>query len=213
MNVTEFKSRLFTRIIEYKAEHDSYFKQFHAQLEKSPTIEDIWEKLCDCWNFFNYTLLKSLIRRLRFNDLKQELTHYLNSLQKFQCNTNLCNFAKYYCPLRRRFLEISLKELKVHFNLDWEVCTLEDLDELQDHIRCICQIPSCCTVLREISRGSLIVTWSIPRVIASHANDRLRNDRLSSVDVKSFYEEHNILSININCDENADLDEDFIGLL
>ena len=191
MDVGRFKACLFTRKIAYRVDHKTYFKQLHMHLGLLCTIEEIWMKVSKCWSFVNYTLLESLIRRLRFQDLKQEFSQYLKSLHSFQSNTYLRDFSKCYSPSK---MEDNWKDMIVHFKLNWEGHTLEDLKDQQYWVNCEFRLPSCCSVLKDIMSGSLIVTWSLPKEIALHA----RNHLINSGDIMAFCERRNIISVNVD---------------
>ena len=198
LRLEKLKNQFTSRKIEFRVQHEEYFEQLHAKLKKHSTIEEFWASLSQCWSYFNHTILKSLIRRLRYTDLKEELNQYLDSFQDFQCKTRLCDFSEYLSNPRG----LPGLDLTVYFDLRWEVCTLEELHHLQNDIRCLCQIPCCCTALQEISQGSLIVTWSVPKEIALHARNQL-----GKIDLKHFSDEHSILSIDIDDEEVICSDE------
>ena len=197
MSIGRFKARLTTLPIEYRDEHEEFFKKFEKEFEESPTLDGIWGKLSRYWSFLNYTLLENLIRHLGYRDLRLEMDRYLISLREFQCNTRLCDFARHYPAFRRRNAEPDLMELVVRIELNWDSCTLGDLDKVHGHLLRKFHLPTFSTTLKELLGGSLIVTWSLPSELVSHVKAQLKNPD----DMMPFYKEHGILSINIDGEE------------
>ena len=179
--------------IKYKEEHKEFFEQMAKELDGESTINCIWRKLSEYWNFMNYTLLENLIRNIRDQTLKQNMKSYLSSLEFFRRNTRLCDFAK-HCPVvESRPSEVDLKEFVLHLKLDWETCTLEQLEELKGHIIRKFLLPSFALNLKKVSHGSLIVTWLLPAQIASTLVQDLEN-----TDNKGFFKEHKIECMTID---------------
>ena len=191
--VNRFKARLMTLPIKYKEEHKEFFEQMAKELDGESTINCIWRKLSEYWNFMNYTLLENLIRNIGDHSLKQNMKSYLDSLESFRRNTRLCDFAK-HCPVvESRPSEADLKEFVLHLKLDWETCTLEQLDELKGHIIRKFLLPSFALILKKVSHGSLIVTWLLPAQIASTLVQDLEN-----TDNKGFFKEYKIECMTID---------------
>ena len=179
--------------IKYKEEHKEFFEQMAKELDGESTINCIWRKLGEYWNFMNYTLLENLIHNIGDHSLKQNMKSYLSSLESFRRNTRLCDFAK-HCPVvESRPSEVDLKEFVLHLKLDWETCTLEQLEELKGHIIRKFLLPSFALILKKVSHGSLIVTWLLPAQIASTLVQDLEN-----TDNKGFFKEHKIECMTID---------------
>ena len=191
--VNRFKARLMTLPIKYKEEHKEFFEQMAKELDGESTINCIWRKLSEYWNFMNYTLLENLVHNIRDQTLMQNMKSYLSSLESFRRNTRLCDFAK-HCPVvESRPSEADLKEFVLHLKLDWETCTLEQLEELKGHIIRKFLLPSFALILKKVSHGSLIVTWLLPAQIASTLVQDLEN-----TDNKEFFKEHKIECMTID---------------
>ena len=193
INVNRFKARLMTLPIKYKEEHEDFFKQIENELEKESTINSIWIKLSKYWNFMNYTLLENLIRNIGDRSLKQNMKSYLSSLETFRRNTRLCDFAEHCPAVESRPSEADLKEFVLYLKLDWETCTLEQLEELKGHIIRKFLLPSFALILKKVSHGSLIVTWLLPAQITSTLMQDLEN-----TDNKGFFKEHKIECMTID---------------
>ena len=179
--------------IKYKEEHKDFFKQIENELEKESTINSIWMKLSKYWNFMNYTLLENLIHNIGDFSLKQKMRSYLNSLETFRRNTRLCDFAKNSPAVENRPSEADLKEFVLYLKLDWETCTLEQLEELKGHIIRKFLLPSFALILKKVSHGSMIVTWLLPAQIATTLVQDLEN-----INNKGFFKEHGIEYMTID---------------
>ena len=192
MEVDRFTARLISLPFEYKEEHKEFFQQIRDELEKE-SMKRIWSKLSEYWNFLNYTLLENLIRRLGDHILKQKMNSYLNALKEFQSSTRLCDFAECCQEVGDRPSEADLKMFVLNLKLEWETCTLEQLEELKGHIIRKFLLPSFTIILKKVSHGSLIIVWLLPAQIASSLIETLEN-----IDTREFCKEHGIESITID---------------
>ena len=192
MEVDRFTARLISLPFEYKEEHKEFFQQIRDELEKE-SMKRIWSKLSEYWNFLNYTLLENLIRRLGDHILKQKMNSYLNALKEFQSSTRLCDFAECCQEVGDRPSEADLKMFVLNLKLEWETCTLEQLEELKGHIIRKFLLPSFAVILKKVSPGSLIIVWLLPAQIASSLIETLEN-----IDTRGFCKEHGIESITVD---------------
>ncbi len=190
MSISSFKIRLKSLPIEYKDEHETFFATLDEELDQSPTLDKIWEKLMKYWSFLNYTLLENLINFLEYSDLEQEMDEFIQSLQDFQRNTRVCDFARHYNAIKKK--EESCKQLVVHFQLNWKICTVDDVIILQNHILRKFHLPSFSVEIHKLASGSLKVAWLLPEEIAKHVNEQLK-----TASMMEFKIEHGISSITV----------------
>lgn len=209
MNVGQLKARIFAVPIEYRKENQDFFQEMENEFKCYVTIDEMWGRLCQRWNFLNYTLLESLISNLDDPELEKKMDEYLNSLKIFRCNTRFCDFAE-CCPvIGERPNEAELKEFVVNVvNLNYETCTLEELDKLKDHIiRKFC-LPSFTMFLKKVIKGSLIIIWALPAKVALSLRERIK-----SIDAVNFFEKHNIIYMTIDGIEvGTDIKADYVSL-
>ena len=193
MNASSLKARLTSILAKYKGEHDKFFQELDQDFDECSSVDNIWTKLNKYWDYMNWTLLESFIRRLRDPHLREAMDSYKATLKSFQKRTRLCDFAK--CPPREKVKEVRphLKKFVLNLKLDWKVCTLEDLDNLKGHIIRKFNLPKFCVILQSVKLGSVVVTWALPNALAK----RLKTD-LENTDLSEFYKEHGILSITID---------------
>lgn len=196
ISVGQFKARLKALPLGYRSEHGAFFEKLNEDLGQITTVDGIWDKLSSYWSFLNYTLLESLIQRLKYDDLKEEMSKYITSLRSFQKATLACDFSRYYSPLKEKNINADLKNLVVHFHLSWRICTLEDVIKLQGNILRRFHLPSFVAEVKKILAASLIVSWLLPKEIAM-----LIKEHLKSTDMTMYYVENGILSISIDGEE------------
>ena len=158
-------------------------------------MDDIWEKLCSYWNYLNYTLLESFIESLEDPELSHKMESYLQLHKIFLRHTHVCDFAE-HCPVTTQEVKTELKDFVIRLDLDWDRCTLEEVDDRADHIMRKFHLPKFLMNLKEITSGSILITWSLPAVLAS----RVRSD-LENTDLSSFKKEHGILTVTIGGQE------------
>ena len=193
MDVRSLKVRLTSILARYKGEHDDFFQELDQEFDECSSVDNVWTKLNKYWDYMNWTLLESFIRRLRDPNLREAMDSYIASLKSFQKHTRICDFAK--CPPREKSLVVRphLKKFVLNLKLDWKVCTLEDLDNLRGCIIRKFNLPKFCIILESVKLGSVVVTWALPNALAK----RLKTD-FENNDLSKFYKEHGISSITID---------------
>ena len=192
MSVRSLKVRLTSILARYKGEHDDFFRELDQEFDECSSVDNVWTKLNKYWDYMNWTLLESFIRRLRDSSLREAMDSYVASLELFQKRTRICDFAK--CPPTERSQKIRphLKKFVLNLKLDWKVCTLEDLDNLKGCIIRKFNLPKFCIILESVELGSVVVTWALPNALAK----RLKTD-FENTDLSEFYKENGISSITI----------------
>ena len=198
MDVDDLRLCLDSLLPEHKGsgEHTGFFEMMDEQFDQCSTLPKLWSKLARYWDYLNYTLLESLIHRLDDNkSLVQDMDHYLSCLRSFQASTRLCDFAKCAASKKPEVRE-NLEKFVVKLDLDWEACTLAKLDELRGDIIRKFNLPNFSMILEEVTPGSVIVTWTLPKVLALCVRSDIVDTNMSS-----FYKELGIKSIHIQGEE------------
>ena len=193
MDVRSLKVRLTSILARYKGEHDNFFRELDQEFDECSSVDNVWTKLNKYWDYMNWTLLESFIRRLRDPSLREAMDSYVASLESFQKRTRICDFAK--CPPTERSKKVRphLKKFVLNLKLDWKVCTLEDLDNLKGCIIRKFNLPKFCIILESVELGSVVVTWALPNALA-----KLLKTDFENTDLREFYKEHSISSITID---------------
>ena len=192
-DVKRFRARLVSLSFKYKKQHKEFFQQLTEDVEKDTTIDRIWMKLSGYWDFLNYSLLENLVHKYGSDALKADMRDYVEQLKEFRINTRLCEFAKYCEKISRKLPEKDLQELIVKLKKCWDKCTLEDLEELKENITQQFFLPSFVMSIRSIEPGCIVVTWTIPTLIASAFRENIENMGNSR-----FYKENGIEYILIH---------------
>ena len=192
MDVERLRVLLTAIRSKYKGEHDDFLRRMKNELDQHSTVADLWTELNLYWDWLNYTLLENFIHRLGDPSLKEEMSHYLVSLRSFQSHTRLYDFARCSKP-KYQTVKKGLKNLVTNLKMEWEVCTLEDLDNLKGHIIRKFNLPDFCILLEKVTFGSVVVTWALPNALAK----QLKTD-FENTDLSEFYKEHGISSITID---------------
>lgn len=130
-DVGRFRARLHSCTLRVRDEHRPFLKYLEGEMDNDETIDELWEKLCNYWNYLNYTLLENLTRRIGDEALSKSMVRYVDKMRIFQSTTRVVDFLK-YCPIVEEKLEgVDLKSTAEKYDLKWETCTLDDFNELR----------------------------------------------------------------------------------
>ena len=173
-------------------EHTDFFQRIDREFDQIDSVDKLWSKLSGYLDYLNFTLLESLVYRLDYPDLIKEMENYVDSFKDFQRCTLLCDFAK--CSLKIPAVMRNLKQVVVFLKLDWNSCTLADLEKFQVHIIRKFNLPSFGMNLKRVS-SDLGITFELPNGLASYMRHSIEN-----TDMTSIYDEHGISSMYIDGD-------------
>ena len=134
---------------------DSIFKS-------GTTFCDLWCKLCKYWNFLNFNLLEHVVNKFGSPELKHQMNSYVCDLQKFRSATRLCDFVDCWPVVGETPPTSDLRTFVVKMKLNWERCTLEDLETFKGVITHKLFLPDFMLRLEKIEEGSITVTWLLP---------------------------------------------------
>ena len=194
LDVSQFRARLVTVPIKYREHHEEFFQRLESDIKKDTSIDHIWMKLSRYWDFLNYTLLENLVKRFGDHKLKVKMINYVKQLKEFRSTTRVCIFAKYCTKVNKKLSEHDLRDFILKFKKKcWEECTLEDLENVKENISHKFFLPSFVMNLKDIEPGSIVVTWTLPTLIASAIMEILETTYVSE-----FCNENGIESIMID---------------
>ena len=126
-DVHSFRSIFLSLNVSRKYLHQKFI-QDNLKIDEETTFDDLWMKLAFYWNFLNFDLLEHVINKFRIEDLKQKMKSYKDELQSFRKATRLCVFVNCW-PLNGEMPpETEFREFVTKIKLDWENCTLEDIE-------------------------------------------------------------------------------------
>ena len=125
-------SRLFSCAIHCKDENRDFINRLKVEFVQTWTFDEVWEKLCNEWNFLSFLLLELVSRLLGSYDDKQRMFVYQGRLKAFAKCTLLVDFLK-YCPvLEEKLQKVDLREIVKNHKLDWETCTLAQFNNMRN---------------------------------------------------------------------------------
>ena len=181
LDVSQFRARLVTVPIKYREHHKEFFLKLENDIKKDESIDHIWMKLSCYWDFLNYTLLENLVQKFEDHKLKANMKDYVKRLKEFRSTTRVCDFAEYCTKVNKQLKRHHLKDIVFKFNQSWEECTLEDLESMKESISHKFFLPSFVISIKDIQPGSIIVTWTLPTVIASAIMEILETTYVSEL--------------------------------
>ena len=155
-------------------------------------FDDLWHKLCRYWNFLNFNLLEHVVSRFGNQALKHEMNSYVCDLQTFRSTTRLCDFVDCWPVVGETPPRSDLRTFVVKMKLDWERCTLEDLETLKGVITHKFFLPDFALQLEKIEEGCVTVTWFLPQPFVKPLQEAIQS---SSIE---FFMEKKIETISID---------------
>ena len=109
-------------------EHEEFLS---SSFKSGTKFYDLWCKLCNYWNFLNFDILEHVVNKFGSPDLKHQMKSYVCDLQKFRRATRLCDFVHCWPVVGETPPTSHLRTFAVEMQLDWDRCTLEDLERLK----------------------------------------------------------------------------------
>ena len=189
----EFLAHLLSLPIEHRDIHKEFFKSLYSEIEEYKNTSSIWHRLNTYWDFLNYTLIENLVEKFGDSDLISRMQDYKKDLKEFRHKTRLCDFAKYHTEYTEEVTEGDLKEFVVKLKNCKDEYSLEDLEKLKEDITHKFLVPSFVMTIRALGNNPLIITWSIPTLIATSLQRNLEN-----IDIREFCKENGIESIHLD---------------
>ena len=193
LETDEFLANLVRLPIEHRDIHKEFFKSLYFEIEEYKNMSSIWHRLNTYWDFLNYTLIENLVKEFGDSDLISRMQDYKKDLKEFRHKTRLCDFAKYHTEYTKQVTEGDLKEFVVKLKNCKDEYSLEDLEKLKKEITHQFLLPSFLMTIRALGNNPLIITWSIPTLIATSLQRNLEN-----IDIREFCKENGIESIHLD---------------
>ena len=190
-NVRSFRSIFLSLNVSRKYLHQKFI-QDNLKIDEETTFDDLWVKLAFYWNFLNFDLLEHVINKFRIEDLKQKMESYKDELQSFRKATRLCVFVNCW-PLNGEMPpETEFREFVTKIDLDWENCTLEDIETKKRVFIRKFLLPEYALQPGEIKKGCIAITWLVP---ATFVNALQKDIKGTS---SEFFKKERIITITID---------------
>ena len=101
-------------------------------IQNKKTVLEIWVRLSPYLNFLNYEILQHIIFTSGDKTLQGEMDGYASAVETFFHETRLQDFLACWPVRGEKPPEDDLKQFVVtKHKLDWNTCTLHDLDQLE----------------------------------------------------------------------------------
>ena len=193
-DVHSFRSIFLSLNVSRKYLHQKFI-QDNLKIDEETTFDDLWMKLAFYWNFLNFDLLEHVINKFRIEDLKQKMKSYKDELQSFRKATRLCVFVNCW-PLNGEMPpETEFREFVTKIKLDWENCTLEDIETKRRVFIRKFLLPEYALQLGEIKKGCIAITWLVPATFVNALQKDIKGT------TSEFFSEERIVSIIIDGQE------------
>ena len=190
-NVRSFRSIFLSLNVSRKYLHQKFI-QDNLKIDEETTFDDLWTKLAFYWNFLNFDLLEHVINKFRIENLKQKMESYKDELQSFRKATRLCVFVNCW-PLNGEMPpETEFQEFVTKIKLDWENCTLEDIETKKRVFIRRFLLPEYALQPGEIKKGCIAITWLVP---ATFVNALQKDINGTS---SEFFKKERIITITID---------------
>ena len=184
-----FHACLMALDVSRRKEHGEFVNNI---LKCGPNLYDLWCKLCDYWNFLNFNLLEHVINKFGSPDLKLKIKSYTCDLQKFRSATRLSDFVDCWPVTGETPPTSDLRTFVVKMNLNWEWCTLEDLETFKGVITHKLFLPDFTLRLEKIQDGCITVTWLLPAPFVKPSQVAIQSTSIE------FFMEQKIETISID---------------
>ena len=138
-------------------------------IQNKKTVLEVWVRLSPYLNFLNYEILQHILFTSGDKELKGKMLGYASNVEAFFHETRLRDFLACWPVRGEKPPEDDLKQFVVKkHKLDWNTCTLHDLDQLEKSLARKLFIPNFLVLLKDAGSGSVSVTFSVPGSVASH---------------------------------------------
>ena len=177
--VDTFKVRLISMDVDGQEHHLAFLKEI---TDKNETVLKIWMDLSPYLNFLNYEVLQHILQKFKDESLQKAMDQYITQIKAFFKDTRLCDFVKCWpvrgkTPPKEELRTFVITEIK----MDWNTCTLEELDNLKGSLARKLLLPKFALILKDASNGSVTVTYCISPSLVAHLQTDIQN-----TDLKEF---------------------------
>ena len=192
-NVHAFRSIFLSLNISRKYLHQKFIEN-NLKIDEETTFDNLWMKLTFYWNFLNFDLLEHVINKFGSEELKQKMESYKHDLQSFRKATRLCVFVNCW-PLDSEIPETEIREFVTKIELDWENCTLEDIEKKKRVFIRKFLLPEYALQPGEMKKGCTAITWLVPKQFVKALQEDIETTN------SEFFKKERIIAITIDGQE------------
>ena len=195
ITVQDFKDHFINLNVRNREQHKEFLDVAIFSDTTAESVKDVWRKLSDYWDFLNYTLLEHVIKKFGNGNLVAAMRAYKKKLEIFRRKTRLCDFAELYKDIKKGLAqkEMLMKFVVVKLDKDWQDCSLQDMEDWKECLTHTLLLESFITILRDISSGSVSITWAIPAMFTTSLVEKLE-----TLDMTDFCRHHKIMSLTFD---------------
>ena len=171
-NITEKRLAIAVRspLPDSWGEHDRFFSENRYIFDTPRSWHEVYNTVNGYSNYFNYGLIQQLTNLFGSPDTKARMKTYVAKIEKFRKDTSLVLYAKAQHPPQQK-ISSDLHTIVTEHN--WTNATLEDVEQFRrDQARQFCLLDFI-AIICTIKKGSIVLTWLIPKPIASYLRKRI----------------------------------------
>ena len=153
-----------------RGEHDRFFSENHAIFVTPQSSYEVYIAVNGYSDYFNYDLIQQLTNHFGSPETKSRMKTYISEIEKFRKKTSLLLYTKAKRPPQQ---EISSDLRSIVTKHSWTNATLEDVEQFRrNRARQYCLLDFI-AIISSIEEGSVVLTWFIPKLIASYLRKRI----------------------------------------
>ena len=163
--------------------------------EKAESIGRIFAHLSFYLSYIDFDLLEHIIEEFGSEHLKEDMSCYAQDMRQFKARTTISDALNYLPKPKfsdQKNIPEGLSDFTVEFDVDVNVVTLEELDELRKIHADEFQLSRLAFFLFKLQKRSLLVTWLVPTSLETIISDKIQEKNVS------FFFNNNILELSLD---------------
>ena len=178
--VSEFCHRFLLELpASLKDEHKKFLQDNRQELSKQSTFDDLFYVLDLYWDYLNYNLLESVIKRQGSRASENKMEQYCIEVKRFRRSVTLTVFWELEGCISQREPPPGFELVKTKHHISPN-STLEDLNNIRLRITDEFHLPVFALYIMDIVKGSVCVTWLMPcsvaKLLKSELTGKLMNE-------------------------------------
>ena len=185
VTVREVCSKVTLLPLSLKESHSNFIKENIPVFTSAKSIDELFYHFNLYWDYLNYTLLQHIVEMYGDEETKGMMQEYVADVTAFRKETLLYVFWK-VCPPKYMGTPSGLKALLSTHKQFAPHSTLEEVEKFRCEFAENYSLPKFVLILRQIEKGSVIITWFLPAMFKLH--ERVKGGG-------AFLEKHHIDSL------------------
>ena len=168
------------------------------RIGEAPNLEELFKLLRPYWDWVNYDLLESLVKKFGDDTLNQQLTKYLSELDTFEGETSIADFEEAVTYDGTGYDKSYRIKVEMKLERDPKQFTLRDVRILKRDIESRTALTPCAVMIKRVGSSSVRIILLYPL---------LALELLPPAMDKEFQASHDIVSITISRYWNRSLED------